>query len=194
MAKDASYLLEMDRAELERRMKEVYQRQKLSPRLTVIARSLDILFSVIFVFVADEWLYKILWTCGALYAGYKLMKPHSDDKEINEKLEKVAEGVENLRKFKNGEINLNVSEKDVEKAEKGVKKFLPHLLKNSTPIKVMALIPIISLYADELSTYTDIRRGGLTALLSGKMGTCGLNHFTNDCIIEEDVNNKFAEA
>lgn len=194
MKKDLDYLFQMKKSQLEEELKEVYQKQKLSPRLSVIARSLDILFSVLFIFIADEWMYKILWTCAALYSVYKLMKPHSDDKMVNEELEKVAQGVENLRRFKNGEISLNVSEKDVEKAEKGIKRYLPHLLKNSKSIKIMALIPIISLYADELSMYTDIRRGSLSALLEGKIGTCGLKHFTDDCILEKNINSEFAEA
>lgn len=163
--------------ELNTKLKETYQNQKLSPKGRVIARSIEIIFGFVVLLTLvlnGEILYAILVLLGVLYAIYRLFKPHGEDKEILEKLDMVSEGIDQFKKYKNGEIKLNLEEKQVKSLEKNIVVRLPFLLSGSKFDKIAAFIPLVNLRTDELNVYT-ANSGVLNVLLSGYIKATGLN-------------------
>lgn len=177
---------ELGKDELNEKLRKVYREQKLTPKMFKIARIMDIsifgliLLACIFGDGEDDFITGIIAFVGAGYGVYRLLKPHSEDTSVFEDLDKVTEGVDNLKKYKNGELRIVIDNKKVEKVEKGLK-FLPPLLEVSKGLKIMALIPGINIFADETHNYTN-SKGALQFLLNGTPLTEGLKYFSNENI------------
>lgn len=168
--------------ELNAKLKEGFHNQKLSPKGRIVARSIEIFFVLIILLsclVSGDIIYSIIALLALAYAIYRLFKPHGEDKEYLEDLEKVAEGIEQFKKYKNGEIKLELSEKKLKSLEKNILKRLPTLLNGNKVYRVLAFIPLVNTRTDEM----DIYRGGnseLGILLNGYIKITGLKEILEE--------------
>ena len=176
-------LLKMDKKELETKLKDTYQKQKLSPKMHLIARILDISLSLFIIIFIDDILYQVLLGLFLCVSFYRLIKPHSEDNEILKNLELVTEYFENYKICKLNNNNNGLSEKKIKQLEKTIGGMLPAFLSTNFMFKVFAFIPLLNLNTDEMHIYSG-KKSALHMLLYGGLGVNGLDKFS-----PENLNN-----
>lgn len=177
-------LLNYNKEELSVKLKEVYNDQKLSPTARAIARWIEIVVIGIIsfsCFTDGEVMYGVLWSVGGVYTFYRLVNSKIEDKETLDDLDKITEGIENFKKYKKGELGIEISEELVKKTEKGIGKNLPYLLKVSGLSRMLAFVPVLNIFQDETHMYTN-REGALVRLWEGTLTTQGLKYYSNENI------------
>ncbi|WP_047381062.1 hypothetical protein [Cetobacterium sp. ZWU0022] len=177
-------LLNYNKEELSVKLKEVYNDQKLSPTARAIARWIEIVVIGIIsfsCFIDGEVMYGVLWSVGGVYTFYRLVNSKIEDKETLDDLDKITEGIENFKKYKKGELGIEISEELVKKTEKGIGKNLPYLLKVSGLSRMLAFVPVLNIFQDETHMYTH-REGALVRLWEGTLTTQGLKYYSNENI------------
>lgn len=170
-------LCNLDNEYLGKKLKETYQKQKLSKGGNIIARSIEIIIELVILigcFSDGDWIYVILALLALAYAIYRLFKPHGEDNEYLEKLELVKVAMNKFKKYKSGEITLDIEEKKIKSLENNIIKRLPILLNGSVLYKILAFIPLLNIRVDEMSIYRQ-HNEALSILLSGHFRTTGLN-------------------
>lgn len=168
--------LELTKVEFLEKLKETYQKQKLTKIQNYIARGIEIIFGLWFLFLDIGLIYKLAYILSIIYSFYRMLKPNDEDKEYYEKLEQLANGIEKYKKYKKGELNKEIEESKLKKIEKNINKLVPTLLKENKLYKRLAFIPILNLKVDEMTSYRN-PGDALNVLLYGKLKTPGLNIF-----------------
>lgn len=168
--------LKLTKTEFLEKLKETYQKQKLTRTQNYIARGIEIVFGLWFLFLDIEFIYKIIYILSIAYSFYRMLKPNVEDSEYYEKLEKLADGIEKYKKYKNKELNKEIEESKLKKLEKNINKLVPSLLKENKLYKRLAFIPILNLKVDEMTSYRN-PGDALNVLLYGKLKTPGLDIF-----------------
>lgn len=182
MKKSLDELLAMESNEMLEAMKATYEKQKLSRIQNYIARGLEIFIFILFIFSGAGIIYTIIAVLGLLYALYRLFKPHGNDLDTYKEFDLVVEGMGNLKKYRNGEITVDIPEKKIKKMETLIEKHLPHLLEQTGTdklCKIGAFIPIINIRMDEMTPYTDLK-GSLNIIKVGTLMSAGLEDFSNE--------------
>lgn len=169
-------ILKLTKEEILEKLKETYQKQKLTKNQSYIARGIEIIFGLWFIFLDIGLIYKLIYILAVGYSMYRMLKPNAEDEEYYKKLEQLANGIEKLKKYKNRELDKEIEENKIEKLEKSINKLLPKLLKENKLYKRLAFIPIVNLRVDEMTSYRD-PADALNVLLYGKLRTPGLNIF-----------------
>ncbi|NME35589.1 MULTISPECIES: hypothetical protein [Fusobacterium] len=182
MKKSLNELLELEKEELIFKMKNVYEKQKLTRIQGYIARALEIIFLLIFIFSGIGILYSIIFTLAVIYSIYRFLNPNGEDKDYYEKFELFAEGFENFKRYEKGELKVDIEEKGIKKLEKNLERHLPYLIEDNWSnkmLKISAFIPIVNIRADEMSMFRDTD-GSFYRLFNGGLKTVGLKKFTNE--------------
>lgn len=180
-------LCECSKDELLSRLKGVYNKQKLGKFGNILARSIELVFFLIAIFVVEwNWISGILGALYLLYTVKRLFWPHSDDKDNYEKFELIVNNFENYKRYRKGEIDANLSEKEQKKTEKNLVYCFNALLNPCGWAKIVAFIPVINFRADEMWAYTDIN-GPLTRIIDGAIGgAVGLKYFSDENLSGEN--------
>lgn len=183
MDKKLEKLLEMSEDQLKVKLKEVYENQKLSPNMRKIARILDIVIGVGLMFVFSGIIVKIILGIAIVIAIFRLTHHSEENKTILDNLDLIAECFGNYKKYLDKKLSIEYDEKIANSVGRGIKKYLPHLLKNSMMAKIFALTPILSLFADEMTVYLHEKQA-LNLLLTGTklLNIKGITYFSNDNI------------
>lgn len=179
-------LLKMSEEELRKKLKSTYEAQKLPPILRTIARISELLVCILLSFYSDETIYAVGWGIIGVITLYRLIRPKKMDSIIYEELEELVEGIENFKKYRNKKLDIEYNEKIVTKTEKGIKRYLPVLLKTSIILKIFALIPVLNLVCDEVNQYVN-KKGALTFLIDGSIFTNGLKMFLNKNLEKDNI-------
>ncbi len=178
MSEKLDNLLKMDKIELNKRLKEVYQMQKFTKTQSRIARAMEILLWLLIIPSQEEILFIILPIISLLYAIYRFIKPRVDDELIMEYFEQIADGIDNFKKYRSGELGVHIDEKLVVNTEKCIGKYLPYLLKTNIIYKISAFLPLINLRMDETRLYTKADHSPLFSLFNGDItGKNGIDMF-----------------
>lgn len=174
-------LCKYSKEELYEKLTTTYQNQKLGTLGNIIARSIAIAVLVLGFQNADGMVYKILIGIGIAFSAYKIIKPHGEDEEIFSELKEAVNLLENYKKCKNGIATIDITDKQFQNVTRNIEKRLPLLLKNSTFNKILAFIPVLNIFVDELGAYRGHRNSGhLECLLDNGIGRVGLRVFNNE--------------
>lgn len=193
---DLEMILRLNSDEMYEKLVEVFDNQRLTGIARIFSRLSQVLFSgFVLLIIAlfpeneDDMISVIFWLFVFGYTIYEFLG--YPERKTLENLKIISKKIELFNKYKKGEISLNLTENESEEIEKNIKRYIPILLKEQIFFKIIGLIPIINLLADDLTKYAS-SISPVTMLLKGNKGFFtrkgGLNLIADN--IEEIENKK----
>ena len=159
----------MSQEEVFERLKETYQEQKLGKAGRYFSRLSSIFISLLGIFfLFDDIPHQILAGIVALYATYRLIKPHGEDEE-NYNNFKIMSNL--VQEYKDKILD---TDKEKPNERKNIYMALSDYLYHSRNLKmakVIAYIPVLNIISDEMTVYDSVKYSPLLKMMNALKNT-----------------------